>query len=118
MNARNALMAAVAGFAGFMLATVAVTALLEPRIEFSVLVGLPVGILAGLVVTAFVYRRLTGPADERGALAIVAAAIGFVATMALMVTFGMGVTLSILVAIAACIGVGAATYVLDPTLED
>lgn len=118
MNARNALLAAVTGFAGFMLATAGVTALLEPRVEFSILVGLPAGIVTGNLLTWFVYTRLTRPqhAGRRTALALVAGGIAFVIAMALTVTVGVGVTLSILIAVGATVVVGVGTYWTDPNL--
>lgn len=116
MNARNALLAAVTGFAGFMLATVGVTALLEPRIEFSVLVGLPVGVVAGMLLTWLVYTRLTSPegSGRRGAIALVAGGIAFVAAMALTVIVDVGLTLSISIATGVTLAIAIGTYWQDP----
>lgn len=112
MHARNVLLAAVTGFAGFMLATVAVTALLEPRIEFSIFVGLPVGILVGLVVTWYVYSRLTRDQSggRRTATALVAAAVGFVVGFAIPATVGVGLTISMTVAVATAVVAGLVSY--------
>lgn len=112
MQARHALLAAVAGFAGFMLATVAITAALEPRIEFSVLVGLPIGILVGLATTWYVYSRLarSEPGSGRVATALVAAAVGFVLGMALPATVGVGLSVSMLVAVSLALVAGLVSY--------
>lgn len=118
MNPRNALLAVVTGFAGFMLATVAVTAALEPRIEFSVLVGLPVGVLVGLVLTWYTYTRLTrastGTTGSRPANALVAAAVTFVLVMAVTVTFGAGATLALTGAVVLAVLAGTLMYVRGP----
>jgi hypothetical protein len=118
MNARHALLAAISGFAGFMFGTVGVTALLASRIEFSIFVGLPVGILVGILTTWFVYWRLGRAASEpgggRGANALVATAIAYVLAMALGVTFGGGVVTTMLGAVGVAGGVGVAYYVLEP----
>lgn len=118
MNARNALLAVVTGFAGFMLATVAATAGLEPHVEFSVLVGLPVGILVGLVLTWYTYTRLTrahsGTAGSRPANALVAGAVTFVLVMAVTVTVGAGATLALTVAVVLAILAGGLMYLRGP----
>lgn len=118
MNARNAVLAVVTGFAGFMLATVAVTALLEPRIEFSVLVGLPAGVLVGLVLTWYVYTRLTraqtGASGSRPANALVAGAVAFILVMAVAITVGVGATGSLLAAVVLAIAAGVVMYVRGP----
>lgn len=118
MNARNALLAAVTGFAGFMLATVAVTALLQSRVEFSVLVGLPVGAFVGILLTWYTYTRLTrAHADTTGsrpANALVAAAVTFILVMAVAVTVGVGGVLSLSAALAIAIAMGAVMYLRGP----
>lgn len=118
MNARNALLAAVTGFAGFMLATVGVTAALEPRIEFSVLVGLPVGTLVGLVLTWYTYtwltRAQTEVTDRRPANALVAAAVTFVLVMAVAVTVGIGATPSLGAAVVLAALAGGLMYLRGP----
>jgi hypothetical protein len=47
MSVRNALLAAAAAVAGFVAVTVVVTELASRAIEFSLLVGLPAGVLGG-----------------------------------------------------------------------
>ena len=118
MNARNALLAVVTEFAGFMLATVAVTALLEPQMEFSVLVGLPVGILVGLVLTWYTYTRLTrartGTTGSRLANALVAAGVTFVLVMAVAVTVGVGASLALGAAVVFAAVAGPLMYLRGP----
>ena len=118
MKARNALLAVVTGFAGFMLVTVAVTALLEPRIEFSVLVGLPAGVLVGLLITWYVYTRLnrahTGASGSRPANALVAGAVAFILVLAIAVTVGVGATVSLLAAIVLAIAAGVVMVLRGP----
>lgn len=118
MNPRNALLAVVTGFAGFMLTTVAVTAGLEPRVEFSVLVGLPVGIVVGLVLTWYTYTRLTrahtGTTGSRPANALVAGAVTFVLVMAVTVTVGAGATMALAGAVILAVIAGAVMYVRGP----
>lgn len=118
MNTKAALLAVVTGFAGFMLATVAVTELLQPTIEFSILVGLPVGILVGILTTWFVYtrqRHSPGVTDgQRVSSALVGAAVGFVVVLALVVTFRGGTTFGILAATAAAVLAGVLMYLRGP----
>lgn len=118
MNARNALLAVITGFAGFMLATVAVTATLEPRIEFSVLIGLPAGVVVGLVLTWYTYTRLTrantGMSGSRPANALVAAGVTYVLVMAVTVTVGAGVTLALAGAVALAALAGGLMYARGP----
>jgi len=52
MDLRRTVVALAAGTAAFLLVAVAVTAALEPRIEFSVFLGLPAGFIAGVLVAA------------------------------------------------------------------
>lgn len=112
MRLRSLLLALVTGFAGFMLATVAVTAALEPRVEFSILVGLPVGIVTGLVLVWFVYSRSTQAnrtaGERRVANALSAAGVSFVLVFAVAATLGAGVTIALAIAVlvAAIAGVG------------
>ena len=57
---------AVVGLVGFAVVTVAVAAAVEPRIEFSLLVGLPLGVYAGVtlvITTATGLRYRTERAD-------------------------------------------------------
>ena len=57
--------ATAAGVTTFLLVTVAVTGLFERWIEFSVFVGLPAGLLAGVLAFGVVAYRLAGAAPAR-----------------------------------------------------
>lgn len=52
------------GVTSFLLATVAVTELASSAVEFSLLLGLPAGLLAGLAGTLLTYSRLGGDASR------------------------------------------------------
>jgi hypothetical protein len=97
MSLRTIGLAFVAGVAAFLLVGVAVTELLAARIEFSLFVGIPAGIVAGAVVTALV--ALGVGRDDAGARRIAVAAGTFgaaflVTTVAVAVLVGIGVVLS------------------------
>jgi hypothetical protein len=62
------------GVSAFLVAAVAVTELLAPRIEFSALVGLPVGLLVGAAAAAATRLRLWSSRRGRPVLLGVAAA--------------------------------------------
>jgi hypothetical protein len=94
----RALLALAAGLAAFLLVGAVVTAALEPRIEFSLLLGLPAGVVAGaLTVAAVAYGLRTdggrAPVLARGAgwfgVAFLVAAVGAVASGLLPVTLGL-----------------------------
>lgn len=118
MNAKHAFLAAVTGFAGFMITTVAITDLLESQVGFSIFVGLPAGILVGLITTWYVYTRQTrgtpGSSGPRVSTALVAAAVAFIVAMALGVTFGGGATTSLIIAVAIAVVAGIAMYLKGP----
>lgn len=67
----NALMIAfVSGIATFLLVGVAVTALTERWIEFSLLVGIPIGLVVGALAAGGVYLGLSeGPTAQRRRIA-------------------------------------------------
>ncbi len=95
--------ATAAGLTTFLLATVAVTSLFERWIEFSVFVGLPAGLLAGVLAFGAVAYRLAGAAPARQRR-LVGAVGGFSAAfllslLGLMIGFGGSVALSIGVAL-------------------
>lgn len=98
----NAGLALLAGIASFLVIAIAVTALLEPRIAFSALLGLPAGFLACVVVTGAIYLGLDADASRwrrRTASSVVAFAGGFLAATALAVVADLPLTLSTLAAI-------------------
>ncbi|OAQ52644.1 hypothetical protein HTG_09975 [Natrinema mahii] len=63
MRGRTLGYAAAAGIAAFLVVVVAVSELLVPAIEFSVLVGLPAGVGAGVLVAAVVFVQFGRHAD-------------------------------------------------------
>ncbi|MCT9096735.1 hypothetical protein [Haloarchaeobius sp. HME9146] len=106
----RAIAALLAGLAGFVIATVGTTALLASRIEFSLLVGLPVGVYAGLTLLfgsflALWYRDQAAVGDPtegvtRGLWAGAAAIVALVGTiavgLALYIVAGLSVGLTVL----------------------
>jgi len=98
--------ATAAGVTTFLLVTVAVTSLFERWIEFSVFVGLPAGLLAGVLAFGTVAYRLaeTAPAGRRR---LVGAVGGFSAAFLLAL---LGLTLgwngSVALSIGVALGVG------------
>ena len=64
------------GVTGFLVAAAGVTGLLAASIEFSALVGLPIGVLVGAAAAAATWLRLWGAPGARPAL-IGAAAVGY-----------------------------------------
>jgi len=98
--------AAFAGIATFLVVFFAVSEALLSYIEFSVLVGIPVGLLVGALSAAFVLTQFESDTTKtRRALArgLGAAGIGFVVAFGLALLLGQGVTLAIL------LGIGAGT---------
>lgn len=83
--------ALLSGVAGFFVVTAIVTEVAIAWIEFSVLVGLPAGLLAGVLIAGAVYRagsRGRPGRSQQLAAATVAFAAGF-----LLVWFGLGTVL-------------------------
>jgi hypothetical protein len=73
MRLRNLALVVASGLASFLAVGVLVTELATPYIEFSLFVGLPVGLLAGVAVAAIVAVGLgpaAGPGRRRPALAL------------------------------------------------
>jgi len=118
MGVRSLALAAGAGVAAFLLVGVAVTELAQPRIEFSLFVGIPAGIAAGAFTAAAVYLGLADDAPEssrRAAGAVAAFGVGFVvALVGLGWIAGVGVVTAIVGAVVAALAVGIATYLRGP----
>lgn len=117
MNLRNVGPALLAGFASFLVVAIAVTALLETRIEFSALLGLPAGVLAGVVVTGAVYLGLDADASRRRrrtVSSVVAFTGGFIAAMGLAVVADLSPTLSTLAVIVVGIVAVVVGYLRSP----
>lgn len=110
MRPTHAAGALVAGIAAFLTVGVIVTELVAPAIEFSVFLGLPTGLLAGVVVLILTYRWLApsrSPTVRRPALAAVAFGVVFLIVL-LGAVGGLGLRNSIALLFAGATGVGAA----------
>ena len=108
------------GVTAFLVVSAALTALLEPTIEFSALVGLPVGLLVGAAAAAATWLRLWNSAGARPALLGVAAvgyAICVVAAASYAVSSVRGLV-SVERAIVVAVLVGAAVFALASRRPD
>ncbi|USZ66663.1 hypothetical protein NGM10_07870 [Halorussus salilacus] len=107
MTRRTALLALATGLSAFLVVGVAVTELLSARIWPSLLVGIPVGIAAGLAGAAFVYGGLV-PESPRPRRRFAVAAAGFgVAFLAVLPVAALGLGVRNTVALVLAGGVGA-----------
>lgn len=114
MSVRDALLSAAVIVAAFVVVTVVVTELASATIEFSLFVGLPAGVVAGLLVGAFTYRWLGAdePGRRRRGAAFAAFGVVFLAVLISLVVVG-GMRNSRALPIAAATGVvGAGVVVL------
>lgn len=109
MRPRTVLLALVAGIAALLTVGVAVTELAAGAVEFSLLLGLPAGVLAGLAAAAVVLARLESldPARRRPAVVLVAFGGTFLAVL-VGLAVGLGVRNSLALPVAAVLGVVAA----------
>lgn len=118
MYLRRVALAFGAGLASLLLVGVAVTELAQPAIEFSLFLGIPVGVLAGVVVAAFVFGGLApdAPSERRPP----ALALGyFGATLFVAFLFGsqvLGVRNTVALVGATILGLlaGVGAYVRQP----
>ncbi|MDS0473761.1 hypothetical protein [Natrinema sp. 1APR25-10V2] len=97
MRLRTLGYAAAAGIATFLVVFAAVSELLLPYIEFSVLVGLPAGIAAGVLIAAVVLVQVGRDGDPTRrwlARGLGAFGVTFLAVF-VVVGFGAGVTIAI-----------------------
>lgn len=114
MRLRNLALVIASGIAGFLVAGVLVTQLAAPYIEFSLFVGIPVGIVAGIATAALVAVGL-GPAAEPGRRRL-ALSVGTFGIVFLVVLFGVagGLGMGTVVALVAAVVMGliaaVATY--------
>lgn len=111
MSLRNTGLAAAVGVAVFVAVGALVTEVAAPRIEFSLFIGLPAGLVAGVAVAAFTYLRLgsTDPNRRRPAIALTMFGAAFLVVLFSGVTFGL--RNSIALPVAAVIGVVTAVGV-------
>jgi hypothetical protein len=103
MDSKSLFLAFGAGLATFLLVGGAVTALFEQWVEFSLFIGIPVGLLAAIVVAGGVGAGLTAdaPATRRRIARLVSGfSLGFLGALAvLFLVWDGGVTASLGVAI-------------------
>lgn len=108
---RRAGLALPAGLAALLLIGALVTEVLSARIEFSAILGLPAGVVAGLAAFAFTYTWLgTAPGSGRRGIAVGSSVFGALFLAALVVgVAGLGVRPSRAIPLAVGLGlVGAA----------
>lgn len=115
MTFKTLTLALAAGIATFLVVAVAVTELLAGRIEFSLFVGLPAGLLAGAVAAALVALGLeTDAPPERHRIAMAAGGFGaaFLLVLALGAgLFDVGTVLALALAAIVALLVAVTTYV-------
>ncbi|MFW6448371.1 MAG: hypothetical protein ACOC0X_02390 [Halobacteriota archaeon] len=100
MDLRSIGLATAAGIAAFLLVTVAVTEAASATIEFSLFVGLPAGVIAGIAAMASVYvglnrgqrgRAVAAAAGAFGLGFLLATGIGLLLGWGVLVAMGLGV---------------------------
>ena len=116
--------ALAAGIAAFLVVGATVTELAAARIEFSLFVGLPAGIVAGAAVAAAVAYGLgaeTAPRQRRLAVSIASFGLGFLAALVVLSSLvGLGVVLSMGLGVVVGLVAAVVSYlrgatILDPT---
>lgn len=112
MDFRDIGIGAAAGLAVFVVVGALVTELALPYIEFSLFVGIPVGLVAGLTAFAFVTLGLAddvAPRHRRAALAV--GTFGGVFLLVFVVeAVVLGTRNSVALPVAAVVGVGAGAF--------
>ena len=115
MRLRDVAIVLASGLAAFLVGVVVTTELLAPDIEFSVFVGIPVGIVAGVAMAAVVALGLgpdAGPGRRR-----IARSLGTFGVAFLVVLFGgaavleTGTVIAIVAALVVGLVVAVAAYV-------
>jgi len=119
MDYRSLVGALLSGVAVFLVVGVAVTEFAGSWIEFSLLLGIPAGLAAGVFTAGAVYLGLAdgAPADRRRvAGAFVAFGVAFlIGLVALGWVLNIGVTTAIIVSIVVAVVVAVVAYLLGPT---
>jgi len=114
--------ALAAGIAAFLVVGVAVTELVAARIEFSLFVGLPAGIVAGAAAAAVVAYGLgesTTPRQRRLAASIASFGLGFLAALVFLSGLvGLGMVLSMGVGIVVGLAAAVVSYLRGSTTPD
>lgn len=111
MSPRNAGLALAVGVAVFVAVGALVTELAAPRIEFSLFIGLPAGIMAGIAVAGFTYLRLGSPDPKRRRPATALTMFGAAFLVVLFGGVAFGLRNSVALPVAAVMGVGTALAV-------
>jgi len=114
--------ALAAGVAAFLVVGVTVTELAAARIDFSVFVGIPAGVVAGMAVTAAVAFELAdvdSPQRYRLAGAVAGFGVGFLAAVIVLSGLvGLGVVLSMALGVVVGLVAAVVSYVRGPTTSD
>jgi hypothetical protein len=118
MRLRNLALVVASGLAAFLVVGVAVTELLRPSIEFSLFVGLPAGLVAGVLASAGVFLGLGDETTTgRRRVALAAGVFGGVFLAVLLVAvglFGLGTVVALAFATLSGGVAAIATYVRNP----
>ena len=114
--------ALAAGVAAFLVVGVTVTELAAARIDFSVFVGIPAGVVAGMAVTAAVAFELAdvdSPQRYRLAGAVAGFGVGFLAAVIVLSGLvGLGVVLSMALGVVVGLVAALVSYVRGSTTSD
>ena len=111
MDVKSLVLAAGVGLATFLLVGGAVTAIVEQWIEFSLFIGIPVGLLAAVVTAGSVAIGLSEDATTKQRIAKIAAgfSLGFLLSLAVLLLFWNG---GITVSLGISLGIGLVAAVL------
>ena len=122
MTLKSLAYALVAGIAAFLVVGVTVTELVAARIEFSVFVGLPAGVVAGTAVAAVVAYGLgeeTTLRQRRLAASIAGFGVGFLAAVIVLSGLvGLGVVLSMGLGVVVGLAAAVVSYRRGSTTPD
>lgn len=113
MNVKSFGLTLAAGLAAFLIVGVAVTELLQSRIEFSLLVGLPAGLLAGAITIAAVALSLgdrVAPKRRKVAYSAGVFAVAFLVVLVTGAILSQGITIAIIAGIVLGLGAAVVTY--------
>lgn len=117
MNFKSFVLALAAGIATFLIVGAGVATLVQPWIEFSVFVGIPVGLVAGAIAAVLVALGLgdAAPVERRRLAATFGAfAVGFLIVLVAGSVATLGLTLSMLVGVVVGTIAALGTYLREP----